>query len=171
MGKAEGQVCSQEVGSCQAKGPSNDERCGQEEIVRLDESSLGCEEEVGLARYLIVDHWHSCQRIQDSAQVTMTAWTLCRRDQAHTYWCFRRDRLTWSRSEGSALYSFSRALTSMSAAPWGLEASVPGLPIILSSHVGLTGTSTTCERIRASKKSATVSTLGVWNMSGRNTSD
>ena len=51
MGKAEGQVCSQEVGSREDEGPSNDERCGQEEAVRLDESPLGCEEEACLARF------------------------------------------------------------------------------------------------------------------------
>ena len=78
MGKMEGKVRTEEGCSRQAKGPSRDECCGQEEVVGLDESSLGCEEEGRLARYLIVDHWHSCQRIQDFAQVatiTPQGWT------------------------------------------------------------------------------------------------
>jgi len=43
--------------------PTSDERCGQEEAVGLDESSLGCEEETCLARYLTVEQWCSCQRV------------------------------------------------------------------------------------------------------------
>src|SRR5271166_2297816 len=66
---------------------------------------------------------------------------------------------------GSAPYSFSRASMFMSAARLDREAAVPGLPTVLSSHAGLTGTSTTCERIRVLKKSGTVSTLGDWSIS------
>ena len=33
-----------------------DECCGQEEVVGLDESSLGCEEEVSLALFLSAKH-------------------------------------------------------------------------------------------------------------------
>lgn len=44
LGKVEGQICSQEIGSCEDEEPSNDERCRQEEAVGIDESPLGCEE-------------------------------------------------------------------------------------------------------------------------------
>ncbi len=76
------------------KARPGDERCGQEEVVGLDESPLGREEEVRLARFPSANHWHSCQRIQDFAQVATIAWTLSKRDRAHTSWCFHRDRPT-----------------------------------------------------------------------------
>ena len=44
----------------------HDERCGQEEIVGLDESPLECGEEVR-PRFPSANHWHSRQRIQDFA--------------------------------------------------------------------------------------------------------
>jgi len=44
MGKVEGQICSQAIGSCEDEEPSNDERCRQEEVIGTDESPLGGEE-------------------------------------------------------------------------------------------------------------------------------
>jgi hypothetical protein len=43
LGKVEAQVCSEKGCFRQAEGPSRDERCGQEEVVGPDESSLGRE--------------------------------------------------------------------------------------------------------------------------------
>jgi hypothetical protein len=43
MGKVEAQVCSEEVCPREDEDPSRDERCIQEEVVGLDESSLGGE--------------------------------------------------------------------------------------------------------------------------------
>ena len=52
MGEVEGQVCSEE----EERRPScNECRC-QEEVVELDESSLGCEEEARLALFLSANH-------------------------------------------------------------------------------------------------------------------
>ena len=56
MGKVAPQVCSQEVRPREDQGPSRDERCGQEEIVRLDESPLGGEEEGRLALFPSANH-------------------------------------------------------------------------------------------------------------------
>ena len=49
--KQKGQVCSEKVCSREDEGPSNDERCGREEVVGLDESPSGCEEEARLALF------------------------------------------------------------------------------------------------------------------------
>jgi hypothetical protein len=51
MGEVEGDVCPGE-----GEGPSRDERGGSEEVVGVDESSLGCEEEARLAPFPFANH-------------------------------------------------------------------------------------------------------------------